>query len=120
MVLGIPEWEGSGHLGLFRKRISGKPAQNFQLDLYQPDGGHSMVAAKKAVDERSIWLNGGGNHEHTTGGLKSRLAFALVVEQSRDANCAWQVLSGLIHSLLRAFQVQAQLARPEKELAESG
>jgi len=119
MQVAIPKWERSERVVVFRKRISGKPARKFQLDLFQPDDGYfeySMVATNKSVDERSVWhfMAGRGAHEHTIGELKSGLAFASVVSQDWDANSAWQILNGLTHNLLHDFQVQAGIATPKK------
>ena len=119
MQVRIPKWERSERVVVFRKRISGKPARNFQLDLLQPDDGYfeySMVATNKTVDERSIWhfMAGRGAHEHTIGELKSGLAFASVIAQDWDANSAWQILNGLTHNLLHDFQVATGIATPKK------
>lgn len=119
MQVRIPKWERSERVVVFRKRISGRPARAFQLDLFQPDDGYfeySMVATNKSVDERSIWhfMAGRGGHEHTIGELKSGLAFASVVAQDWDANCAWQILNGLAHNLLHDFQLRAGIATPKK------
>lgn len=119
MQVRIPKWERIERVVVFRKRISGKPARKFQLDLFQPDDGffeYSMVATNKTVDERSIWhfMAGRGAHEHTIGELKSGLAFASVIAQDWDANSAWQILNGLTHNLLHDFQVAAGIATPKK------
>ena len=119
MQVAVPKWKRSERVVVFRKRISGKPARAFQLDLFQPDDGYyeySMVATNKAVDERTVWLfmAGRGGHEHTIGELKSGLAFASVIAQDWDANCAWQILNALTHNLARDFQVQAGIATPKK------
>jgi hypothetical protein len=119
MQVAIPKWKRSERVVVFRKRISGKPARAFQLDLFQPDDGYyeySMVATNKAVDERTVWsfMAGRGAHEHTIGELKSGLAFASVIAQDWDANCAWQILNALTHNLVRDFQVQAGIATPKK------
>lgn len=119
MRVTIPKWERSERVVVFRKRISGKPARAFQLDLFQPDDGYyeySMVATNKSVDERTVWyfMAGRGGHEHTIGELKSGLAFASVIAQDWDANSAWQILNALTHNLVRDFQVQAGIATPKK------
>jgi hypothetical protein len=47
--LRIESWERTERIAVFRKRISGKPAKGFQLDLFQPDDGYyeySMVVTK--------------------------------------------------------------------------
>jgi hypothetical protein len=119
MNVAIPKWERSERVVVFRKRISGKPARAFQLDLFQPDDGYyeySMVATNKLVDERTVWyfMAGRGGHEHTIGELKSGLAFASVIAQDWDANSAWQILNALTHNLVRDFQVKAGIATPKK------
>ena len=120
MQVRIPKWERSERVVVFRKRISGKPARKFQLDLFQPDDGYfeySMVATNKTVDERSIWyfMAGRGAHEHTIGELKSGLAFASVIAQDWDANSGWQILNGLTHNLQRDFQAVAGIATLKKK-----
>jgi hypothetical protein len=119
MRVAIPKWKRSERVVVFRKRISGTPARAFQLDLFQPDDGYyeySMVATNKSVDERTVWhfMAGRGGHEHTLGELKSGLAFASIVAQDWDANCAWQILNALTHNLIRDFQVHAGIATPKK------
>jgi hypothetical protein len=119
MQVEIAKWKRRERVVVFRKRISGKPARGFQLDLFQPDDGYyeySMVATNKSVDERTVWhfMAGRGAHEHTIGELKSGLAFASVIAQDWDANCAWQILNALTHNFVRDFQVQAGIATPKK------
>lgn len=119
MRLRIQKWERTERVVVFRKRISGKPARHFQLDLLQPDDGYyeySMVATNKTCHERTIWyfMAGRGGHEHTLGELKDGLAFASVVAQDWDANSAWQVLNALTHNLVRDFQLRAGIALPKK------
>lgn len=118
MRVAIPKWGRSERVVVLRKRISGTPASGFQLDLFQPDDGYfeySMIATNKTVDERTVWrfMAGRGGHEHTIGELKSGLAFASVVAQDWDANCAWQILNALTHNLVRDFQVRAGIATPK-------
>lgn len=119
MRVAIPTWKRTERVVVFRKRISGKPARGFQLDLFQPDDGYyeySMVATNKTVDERTVWhfMAGRGGHEHTIGELKSGLAFASVIGNDWDANCAWQLLNAVTHNLVRDFQAQTEIATPKK------
>ncbi len=104
---------------VFRKRISGKPAKDFQLELFQPDDGfyeYSMVVTNKKDSEATIWhfMAGRGAHEKTIGELKQNFAFASVVTNDWDANSTWQLLSALAHNLARDFQLKAGLATVRK------
>lgn len=119
MRLQIAKWQRSERVVVFRKRISGKPAKAFQLELFQPDDGfyeYSMVATNKTCTERTLWafMAGRGSHENTLGELKSGLAFASIVTQDWDANSAWQILNALTHNLVRDFQLHAGIATPKK------
>jgi hypothetical protein len=119
MALRIDKWARTERVVVFRKRISGKPARPFQLDLLQPDDGYfecSMVATNKNCSERTVWhfMAGRGGHEHTLGELKYGLAFASVVAQDWNANSAWQILNALTHNLMRDFQQRAGIATPKK------
>lgn len=118
MPLRIEKWERSERVVVFRKKISGKPAKAFQLELFQPDDGfyeYSMVATNKTCSEATVWafMAGRGGHENTLGELKDGLAFASVVTQDWEANCAWQVLNALTHNLVRDFQLHAGIATPK-------
>ena len=115
LSLRIEKWSRTERVVVFRKRISGKPAKAFQLDLLQPDDGfyeYSMVATNKTCHEASLWafMAGRGGHENTLGELKDGLAFASVVTQDWDANSAWQILNALAHNLVRDFQLHAGIA----------
>jgi hypothetical protein len=119
MPLRIEKWKRTERVVVFRKRISGKPAKDFQLELFQPDDGYyeySMVATNKGCHEASLWafMAGRGAHENTLGELKSGLAFASVVTQDWDANSAWQILNALTHNLVRDFQLHAGIATEKK------
>jgi hypothetical protein len=119
MPLRIEQWKRTERVVIFRKRISGKPAKHFQLELYQPDDGYyeySMVATNKVCHEASLWafMAGRGGHENTLGELKSGLAFGSVVTQDWDANSAWQILNALTHNLVRDFQLHAGIATEKK------
>ena len=50
-------------------------------------------------------MAGRGGHEKTLGELKTHLAFDTVPAQDWDANCAWQLLVGLTHNVIRHFQL---------------
>lgn len=118
MSLRIETWKRTERVVVFRKRISGKPAKAFQLELYQPDDGfyeYSMLATNKTCSETTVWafMAGRGAHENTLGELKSGLAFASVVSQDWDANSSWQILNALAHNLLRDFQLHAGIATPK-------
>jgi len=104
---------------VFRKRIAGKPAKHFQLDLFQPDDGYyeySMVVTNKVESEPTIWafMAGRGGHEKTLAELKQNVAFGSVVTDDWDANSTWQLLSALTHNLMRHFQLEAGLASPRR------
>lgn len=107
----IAKWERTERIVVFRKHVSGKPTEGFQLDLFQPDNGqyeYSMVATNKSVSERAVWdfMAGRGGHEKTLAELKQHLAFGSVVTQDWDANSTWQLLSAITHNLVRQFQIE--------------
>jgi len=117
MQVRIETWKRTERIVVFRKRISGKPSRNFQLDLFQPDDGYfeySMVVTNKNESESTIWafMAGRGAHEKTLAELKHNVAFGSVVTDDWDANCTWQIMSALTHNLMRHFQLKAGLARP--------
>jgi Transposase DDE domain group 1 len=117
--LRIEKWKRTVRVIVYRKRISGKPARSFQLDLFQPDDGYfeySMVVTNKTESERAVWqfMAGRGGHEKTLGELKQHVAFSTVPTNDWDANSTWQLLSALTHNLVRDFQVKAGLASPRK------
>jgi hypothetical protein len=118
MPLHIEKWKRTERVVVFRKKISGKPAKAFQLELFQPDDGfyeYSMVATNKDCREATLWsfMAGRGAHENTLGELKDGLAFASIVTQDWDANSAWQIFNALTHNLVRDFQLQAGIATPK-------
>lgn len=117
--LRIEKWKRSERIVVFRKRISGKPARHFQLDLFQPDDGYyeySMVVTNKTESESTIWafMAGRGGHEKTLAELKHNVAFGSVVTDDWDANSTWQILSALTHNLMRDFQLEVGLAHPRQ------
>lgn len=117
--LRVKQWDRTVRVVVFRKRISGKPARAFQLDLFQPDDGfyeYSMVVTNKSTSERHVWqfMAGRGGHEKTLGELKQAVAFASVPTNDWDANSTWQILSALTHNLVRAFQIATGIARPSR------
>jgi len=110
MELSVPKWEIKQRVVVYRKHVSGKTRKNFQLDLFTPDDGHyeySVVATNKSLTPAALWdfMAGRGGHEKTLGELKTHLAFDTVPAQDWDANCAWQLLVGLTHNLVRHFQL---------------
>jgi hypothetical protein len=117
--LWIPKWKMTVRVVVYRKKISGKPAKAYQLNLFQPDDGfyeYSTVVTNKTTSERSVWhfMAGRGGHEKTLGELKQTVAFATVPTNDEDANSTWQLLSALTHNLVRDFQVVAGMATPHK------
>jgi len=105
----ISPWKRSERIVVFRKKVSGRSAKNYQLDLFHPDDGHyeySMVATNKRVGEAAVWafMAGRGGHEKTLADLKQHLAFDTIPTQDWDANSSWQILSALTHNLTRDFQ----------------
>ncbi len=115
----LKPWNRTERVVVFRKKISGKPAKTFQLDLFQPDDGYyeySMVVTNKTESEATIWhfMAGRGAHEKTLGELKQHFAFGSVVTNDWDANSTWQLLSALTHNLVRDFQLKAGLATPRR------
>jgi hypothetical protein len=110
MLLHIPKWNISQRVVVYRKHVSGETRKNFQLDLFTPDDGHyeySVVATNKTLSPAALWdfMAGRGGHEKTLGELKQHLAFDTIPTQDWDANCAWQLLVGLAHNLMRHFQL---------------
>jgi len=119
MRVRIAVWKRTDRVVVFRKRISGKPAREFQLHLFQPDDGYyeySMVVTNKTESEQTIFsfMAGRGAHEKTLAELKHNVAFGSVVTDDWDANCAWQLFSALTHNLARDFQLRAGLAKPRR------
>jgi hypothetical protein len=117
--LRLKAWKRTERVVVFRKRISGKPAKDFQLQLFQPDDGfyeYSMVVTNKKDSEATIWqfMAGRGAHEKTLGELKQNFAFGSVVTNDWDANSTWQLLSALTHNLARDFQMKTGLATSRK------
>ena len=117
LQLRIEKWKRTDRVVVFRKRIAGKPAKHFQLDLFQPDDGYyeySMVVTNKVESEPTIWafMAGRGGHEKTLAELKQNVAFGSVVTDDWDANSTWQLLSALTHNLMRHFQLETGLASP--------
>jgi hypothetical protein len=117
--LRLKAWKRTERVVVFRKKISGKPAKDFQLQLFQPDDGfyeYSMVVTNKKDSEATIWhfMAGRGAHEKTLGELKQNFAFGSIVTNDWDANCTWQLLSALTHNLVRDFQMKSGLATPRK------
>jgi hypothetical protein len=115
--LRIEKWKRTVRVIVYRKKISGKPARSFQLNLFQPDDGYfeySMIVTNKDESERVVWnfMAGRGGHEKTLGELKQNVAFATVPTNDWDANSTWQLLSALTHNLVRDFQVKAGIALP--------
>ena len=112
----IQTWGRTERIIVFRKHVSGKGREPFQLDLLSPDDGHyeySMVATNKDVSERALWafMAGRGGHEKTLAEVKQHLAFGTVATNDWDANSAWQLLSAITHNLVRQFQIQTGAAR---------
>ena len=119
LVLPIPKWEITQQVVVYRKHVSGKTRKNFQLDLFTPDDGHyeySVVATNKSLAPAALWhfMAGRGGHEKTLGELKQHLAFDTVPAQDWDANCAWQLLVGLTHNLIRHFQLSTTAVKRPK------
>ncbi len=119
LQLRLKAWKRTERVVVFRKRISGKPARSFQLELFQPEGGffeYSMVVTNKKGGVATIWdfMAGRGAHEKTLGELKQHFAFGSVVTNDWDANCTWQLLSALTHNLVRDFQLKTGLATPRR------
>ena len=113
--LRLKPWKRTERVIVYRKRISRRPAKDFQLELFEPDDGYyeySMVVTNKIDSVATIWhfMAGRGAHEKTLGELKQNCAFGSVVTNDWDANSTWQLLSALTHNLVRDFQLKAGLA----------
>ena len=119
MQLSVPKWGLTQRVVVYRKHVSGKTRKNFQLDLFTPDDGHyeySVVATNKSLAPAALWdfMAGRGGHEKTLGELKTHLAFDTIPAQDWDANCAWQLLVGLTHNLIRHFQLNTTAVKRPK------
>jgi hypothetical protein len=119
MELSVPKWELKQRVVVYRKHVSGETRKNFQLDLFTPDDGHyeySVVATNKSLTPAALWdfMAGRGGHEKTLGELKTHLAFDTIPAQDWDANCAWQLLVGLTHNLIRHFQLTTTAVKRPK------
>jgi hypothetical protein len=74
------KWDRTLHVAVYREHVSHRTRKNFQLDLFDSNGGHyeySSVASNKRISLRALWdfMVGRGGHEKTLGELKQHLAF---------------------------------------------
>ena len=91
-------------------------AQNFQLDLFDPDDGsyeHSAITSNLDSTLANLWhfMAGRGAHEKTLAQLKRGLAFHSVPTLAYAANSAGQPLVALTHNLLTNFQIDTRAER---------
>ncbi len=94
---------------IYRKKVHHRATKNYQLDLFDPNDGHSNTRRSRlALTVRNLWYFacGRGNHEKTIAQLKTGLAFHSVPTQTYAANSAWQQLVVLAHNLLTNFQLE--------------
>ncbi len=115
IVLPITQWKLTQRVVVYRKRVHHETAKNFQLDLFSPDDGtfeYSAVTTNQPLSARALWdfMSGRGAQEKAFSELKNDLAFDVIPTNHYAANSAWQQLSVLAHNLMRAFQLQADLA----------
>jgi hypothetical protein len=108
--LPISQWGRTERIAIFRKRVSRRPAKQWQLDLFHPDDGYweySVVATNKPLGLRALWhfQAGRGVQEKTIGELKHGHAFAAVPTLRYAANTAWQKLNILAHNTVVSFQI---------------
>jgi hypothetical protein len=115
VMLPIVQWNLVQRVVVYRKRVHHDTAKNFQLDLFSPDDGtfeYSAVTTNQSLSARALWdfMSGRGAQEKAFSELKNDLAFDVIPTNHYAANSAWQQLSILAHNLMRAFQLQTNLA----------
>jgi hypothetical protein len=115
VTLPIEQWKLEQRVVVYRKRVHHETAKNFQLDLFSPDNGtfeYTAVTTNQPLSPRALWdfMSGRGAQEKTFSELKNDLAFDVIPTNHYAANSAWQQLVVLAHNLMRAFQLQADLA----------
>jgi hypothetical protein len=115
VMLPIVQWNLVQRVVVYRKRVHHDTAKNFQLDLFSPDDGtfeYSAVTTNQSHSAPALWafISGRGAQEKAFSELKNDLAFDVIPTNHYAANSAWQQLSILAHNLMRAFQLQADLA----------
>jgi hypothetical protein len=81
----IPKWNLTLRVAVYRKHVSHRTRENFQLDLFDPNDGHyeySSVATNKRVGLRTLWnfMAGRGGHEKTLGELKQHLRIRKILD----------------------------------------
>lgn len=108
----LEPWQRDVRLVIYRKRVRHVTAENYQLDLFDPNDGYweySAVATNLPLSIPALWkfMCGRGGHEKTIGELKTGLAFDSIPTRRYGANSAWQQLVALAHNLLVNFQVEA-------------
>lgn len=114
-TLRIEQWKLVQRVVVYRKHVHHDTAKNFQLDLFSPDDGtfeYSAVTTNQPLSLRALWdfMSGRGAQEKAFSELKNDLAFDVIPTNHYAANSAWQQISILAHNLMRAFQLQADLA----------
>ena len=107
--LWVPAWSRMMRVVVYRKRVRHQTANNYQLDLFDPDDGYyeySAIVTNKEVTGRTLWFFkcGRGTHEKVYGELKGGFAFDCLPTQRYHANSAWQVFSILAFNPMRAMQ----------------
>lgn len=109
--LGVPAWNQTLRVVIYRKPVPYQSRKNYQLDLFDPDDGHfeySAVTTNTDLSAAALWdfMAGRGAQEKTYGELKGEWALDTVPTNHYSGNSAWQQITILGHNLLRSFQLQ--------------
>jgi hypothetical protein len=108
---GRPIW-----VAIYRKHVRHQATKNYQLDLFDPNDGHSEYSAVTSNLDFTLahlwrFACGRGHHEKTIAPLKTGLAFHTVPTMAYAANSAWQQLVVLTHNLVTNFQIETGATR---------
>jgi DDE family transposase len=112
----VKPWSRRCRIVIYRRHVWHETAKNFQLDLFDPNDGHSeysAVVTNKDLAGPALWnfMAGRGTHEKVYGELKTGFAFGCVPSMQYAANSAWQCLSVLAFNLSRSFQMATTAPR---------
>jgi hypothetical protein len=112
----LKPWKLDVQIRIYRRRVAHATRKNFQLDLFDPDNGtyeYSAVLTNLSWDLGRVWhfMCGRGAHEKVIGELKHDLAFATIPTNHYGANCAWQQIVVLTHTVMTNFQLETGARR---------
>jgi hypothetical protein len=99
-VVRVACWAPRCRIVIYRRHVQHETAKNFQLDLFDPNDGHSeysAVVTNKPLGGPALWtfMARRGTHEKVYGEFKTGFAFGCVPSMQNAANNAWQSLSVL-------------------------